>query len=346
MSVKLSDVAEAAKVSVGTVSNVLNSPSKVAAATVERVTKVIEELGYVRNDAARQLRVGRSRSVGFIVPNIANPYFGEVVRGAEARAMEHGLTLLVGSSTLEESREDSYIDTFIEQQVSGIVVTHGRDPERFQRIAAKGTPVVMLGAESASESIPSVSVNDEMGGYLAASHLINVGRTRIAFVGGPLSTPAVTARLDGARRAVREALPSARVEVIELSHPGLESGRNAGNAIKERRPDERPDAVFTMNDFVAFGVLQAFLDQPTISVPDDIALIGYDDVYLAAAAAVPLSSIRQPAALMGHTAIDLLVAQLTGSLAERDSHIRFTPELVTRRSTATYRARISAGPLS
>lgn len=329
MSVSVKDVAAAASVSVGTVSNVLNRPDKVAPETVARVHAAIDRLGFVRNDAARQLRAGRSRSIGLIVLDSANPFFAEVARGAEDRAAAVGMSVLLGNSDQNPARESAYLDLFREQRVNGVLLTPHDLGAPVLRDA--GIPLVLVDAELPGGEVPSVAVDDVEGGHLAVSHLLETGRRRIAFVGGPLSIRQVADRLEGARRALA-AVPSATLEVIELDALTVLRGREAGEMLAHRAPDERPDAVFCANDLLAVGVLQGTAILGDIRVPDDLALIGYDDIDFAQSTVVPLSSIRQPAREIGATAIDLLLATL-GDLEAPAQNVRFRPELVVRAST-------------
>ena len=333
MAVSVRDVAAAASVSVGTVSNVLNRPDKVAPATVERVTTAIAELGFVRNDAARQLRAGRSRSIGLVVLDVRNPFFTDVARGAEDRAAEDNMTILLGNSDENGDRERAYLDLFEEQRVHGVLISPlGDDETRLQRLRGRDTPVVLVDRVSEDRNLSSVSVDDVVGGELAVRHLIETGRRRIAFVGGPMGIRQVADRLAGARRAV-EAEPDATLEVIETESLTVLEGRAAGEAIRERAAGERPDAVFAANDLLAMGVLQALNMLGSVRVPDDVALIGYDDIDFASAAVVPLSSIRQPASLIGYTAVDLLLKEAASGEGFTPEQVVFQPELVVRDST-------------
>jgi len=333
MAVSVRDVAAAASVSVGTVSNVLNRPDKVAPATVARVLAAIEELGFVRNDAARQLRAGRSRSIGLVVLDVRNPFFTEVARGAEDRAAEDGMTILLGNSDENVDREHAYLDLFEEQRVHGVLISPlGDDLPRLERLRRRGTPVVLVDRESEDRSISSVSVDDVVGGSLAVRHLIETGRRRIAFVGGPTSIRQVADRLEGARRAVAEA-PGVTLEVVDTESLTVLQGRAAGEAIRQRPASELPDAIFAANDLLAVGVLQALIMLGSVRVPEDIALIGYDDIDFAAAAVVPLSSIRQPASLIGSTAVDLLLREADAGDGFTPEQVEFQPELVVRDST-------------
>lgn len=334
MAVSVREVAAAAGVSVGTVSNVLNRPDKVAEGTVQRVRDAIDELGFVRNDAARQLRAGRSRSIGLIVLDAGNPFFADVARGAEARADEDRLSVLLGNSDEDAARENGYLDLFREQRVNGVLITPASDDVAgIQRLADSGTPVVLVDHEIPGSGFCSVSVDDVEGGYLATRHLLEIGRRRIAFLAGPGSIAQVANRLEGARRAVAEE-PDAELEVIEVPALTVLHGREAGESIVERVAAERPDAVFAANDLLAVGLMQALTILGSVRVPEDIALIGYDDIDFASATVVPLTSIRQPARLIGHTAVDLLLRSIDDPEGDYERNVRFRPELVVRASTA------------
>jgi LacI family transcriptional regulator len=333
MAVSIRDVAERAGVSVGTVSNVLNKPDRVSEAVATRVHDAIRELGYVRNDAARQLRAGRSSSVGLVVLDARNPFFTDVARGAEDAAAEHGVAVLLGDSDEKPEREAAYLDLFEEQRVRGVLVSPlGDIRERLQRMRALGTPVVLVDRMADDSSLSSVSVDDVAGGRTAVAHLLETGRRRIAFVGGPLALRQVADRLAGAQHAVA-AVPDAQLEVLEGSALSVSEGRRMGEQLVARDPADRPDAVFTANDLLAVGLLQALVMRGGVRVPDDIALIGFDDIDFASATIVPLSSLRQPSRLIGQTALGILLEEADDpTLAPRQ--VVFQPELVIRESSA------------
>ena len=331
MAVKIKDVAAHAGVSVGTVSNVLNGRDTVSPGVVERVRAAIDALGYVRNDAARQLRAGRSRAIALVVLDVGNPFFAAVARGAEARAADDGYVVLLGSSGADADQERLYVDQFREQRVAGVLLTPAdAGGDVVEHLAAAGIPVVLVDEQTAGDDVCTVSVDDVEGGHLAVAHLLERGRRRIAFVAGPLSTRQVADRLAGARRAVAD-VEGASLEVIEADAMTVLAGRAAGEELRERA--DRPDAVFAANDLLAVGVLQALTMLGGIRVPDDIALVGYDDIDFAAATVVPLTSVRQPAEALGSTAVDLLLRQLDGGVDPAERQVRFQPELVVRASS-------------
>jgi len=331
MSASIKDVAVHAGVSVGTVSNVLNHPSRVSSATVTRVQTSISELGFVRNDAARQLRAGESRTIALLVFDAANPFFTALARGAEDAATEEGYSVILANSSESQEREHSYLDLFEEQRVRGILVSpYGEVEERLSALKKFGIPSVLVDRVSEKQLFSSVSVDDHAGGSIAAKHLLNLGRTKLGFVGGPLEIPQVADRLQGAKDALR-LTPTATLTVFETSATTVLEGRRAGEEISALPRDERPTALFAANDLVAIGLLQALVATGSLQVPEDIAIVGYDDIDFATSAIVPLTSIRQPSALMGETALKLLSEEALDP-AQRPRRVVFQPELVIRDS--------------
>jgi LacI family transcriptional regulator len=334
VSASVKDVAALAGVSVGTVSNVLNRPEKVSADVISRVQAAIDELGFVRNDAARQLRAGRSRSIGLVVLDAANPFFTELARGAEDKAAAEHFTVLVGNSNEDAGREAAYLDLFEQQRVRGVLLSPvGNVVPRLEQLRGRGIPTVLVDRQTDNLSFSSVAVDDLAGGQMAAAHLLSLGRRRIVFVGGPSGIRQVADRLDGARKAIGE-VPGASLEVVETESLTVLSGRAAGEAIRLRPAATRPDAIFAANDLLATGLLQGLMLMGDVQVPQQIALIGYDDIEFAAAAVVPLSSIRQPSALIGSTALELLLREAGSESGFVPTQIVFPPELVVRASTA------------
>lgn len=332
MTVSVRDVAALAGVSVGTVSNVLNRPEKVADETVERVRGAIAQLGFVRNDAARQLRAGSSHSVGLIVLDVGNPFFTDLARGAEDRAARFGLSVLLGNSDENPARESAYLDLFEAQQVTGVLISPLDDAsQRIEHLRARGIPTVLVDRRADTSRYSSVSVDDVLGARLAIEHLAAVGCSHVAFVGGPQHIRQVSDRLAGARSAA--AGSGIRLEIIDTDSLTVLQGRRAGHSIGQRSAADRPDGVFAANDLLALGVLQG-LTATGIRVPDDVALIGYDDIEFASSASVSLSSVKQPARLIGEAALQLLLDEIDAGDRFEHRHVQFEPELVVRESTA------------
>ncbi|MFG1946622.1 LacI family DNA-binding transcriptional regulator [Nonomuraea sp. NPDC048826] len=332
----IKEVAQLARVSVGTVSNVLNRPEIVSPPTRERVFEAIRELGFVRNEVARHLRVGRSRTVGLVVLDVSNPFFADVAQGAESVADEHDTMMMLCNSAADPDRERRHLDQLEQQRVLGVLITpvDAASP-RLAQLTARGTPVVLVDSAAAGPQC-SVAVDDRLGGRLAAAHLVERGHRRIAFVGGPLSIKQVADRRDGASAAVAAAGEGAELVDFEITSLGVAAGRAAGERLAALPEAQRPTAAFCANDLLALGFLQA-MSLRGLRVPDDVAIVGYDDIDFAAAAAVPLSSVRQPRELLGRTAIELLLEEVTAADEHRHRQVIFQPDLVVRESSKAVR---------
>lgn len=339
----IKEVARHAGVSVGTVSNVLNHPHLVAEATRKRVLAAIEELGFVRNESARQLRAGSSRIIGLVVLDVANPFFTDVARGAEAEADAVGSVVTLSNSGEDAERERRHLDLLLQQRVQGLLITpvDTANPQ-LDRFIARGIPVVLVDRGAGRKNLCSVAVDDRLGGRLAVSHLVERGHERIAYVGGPFSIDQVADRHRGAEEALA---PGTRLEVVETAALRVVEGQRAGAIIAERPASRRPTAVFCANDLLALGVLRE-LTHRGLRVPDDVAIVGYDDIDFAAAAAVPLSSVRQPRDELGRAAMKLLLEELQEGSSHRHRQLVFEPDLVVRESsdlTRPRRRRTSSG---
>ena len=335
--VSVKDVAALAGVSVGTVSNVVNSSAVVSDATRQRVEDAIAKLGWVRNESARQLRAGRSRSIGMVVMDIANPFFTDIVSGVEDYVQELGYTVQLGNSAQQASRELRQLKLFEEQRVRGVLLAPIRGMgDRVARLRRQGIPVVLVDRAAVSADICSVSVDDVEGGRLAVAHLVDLGHQRIIFVGGPSGLQQVRDRSLGAQIAASRIPVDNALVTISTQRLDTESGVAAAAEIAGLPLERRPSAVFAANDLLAIGLLQGFVTHG-LRVPQDVAIIGYDDIGFAAAAAVPLSSIRQPSQTLGRRAAELLFAEvdaIEGELPHAHQQVQFLPELVVRRSTA------------
>lgn len=332
--VTLRDVALRAGVSTATISNALNRPELLSKKTLQHVRAAIDAAGYITDDTAKQLRVGVSRSIGVIVSDTGNPFYAELLHGLEDAAAAQGLYVLHANSNGSLEREADYVRFMESQRVRGLILApSGSVPDAVLEMAERGTPFVVLGETTDDASYPTVSGDDTRGGTLAAKHLVDRGRRHIAFVGGPLSVPQLANRLSGARNATRDT-DGVQFEVIETDDHTVAAGMRAGEAILARPAAERPDALQAGNDLLAIGLVQALTASGGVRVPEDIAIIGYDDVPFAASAVVPLSTVRHPGPLIGRTALDLLLSELDEPNSTYRRHLVFLPELVVRESTA------------
>ena len=332
MSVSLRDVAKAAKVSVGTVSNVLNRPEVVAPETLARVQGTIKDLGFVPNGFARHLRSGNSRTLGLIVPDVANPFFTEVARGVEDAASKRDYAVFLCNSDESATKEDRYINILIEQQVRGVLITPTDvKSDRLDAMRERGIAVTLVDREIKGRKQCSVSVDDVHGGQLGIEYLTGLGHTDIAWVCGPDSIPQVADRGAGVAKAAKFA--GAKVETIRVSLMNTTQGEEAAKKILALKTI--PTAIFCANDLLALGVMRT-LRENKFKIPEQVSVLGYDDIEFAASAAVPLSSIAQPAYQMGVTAADLLLNECEEAETHEHQQIRFQPQLVERASTGKH----------
>jgi LacI family transcriptional regulator len=327
------DVAAAAGVSLGTVSNVLNRPALVSPTTRTRVEQAMAHLGFVRNESARQLRMGTSRTLAYVMLDASNPFFTDVAQGMELAAEGADISLFLCNSNNSPAREESHLAHLLQQRVQGILLTP-LDPQAasIDAAAGRGVPLVLVDRRRSDQEYCSVAVDDELGGRLAVEHLVDRGHRRIAFVGGPVSLGQVHDRLAGARHAWAQAGRAASdLTVVPTEALTVAQGRGAGERIAGLPGSRRPTAAVCANDLTALGLLQQVIGSGR-SVPDDLAIVGYDDIYFAAAAAVPLTSVRQPRQELGRMAAELVLSE--GEPGHLHRQVIFEPELIARASTA------------
>lgn len=333
MSVSLRDVASKAQVSVGTVSNVLNRPEIVSALTLERVQKTIKDLGFVPNAFARHLRAGFSRTLGLVVPDVANPFFTEVARGVEDVASRRGYAVFLCNSDESAFKEEKYINVLIQQQVRGILITPSdREPAHLEALLDRGIAVTLLDRETNSRNQCSVSVDDIRGGEIAIEYLVSLGHKEIAWVCGPESIPQVAERGIGVANAAK----IAEISINTIRVPLMNAGKGEQAAHEILALPHLPTAVFCANDIVALGVMKTLLDHG-VRIPEQVSLIGYDDIAFAPSAAIPLTSIAQPAYQLGVASAELIISECEDGDSHAHQQIRFQPKLIVRSSTSQRR---------
>lgn len=335
--VGIRDVAAAAGVSISTVSNALNRPEIVSDELAARVRQVADELGYVPLRAAQQLRQGRSGLVGMSVINIANPFFADLVAGAESAVAQNGRRVLVGNTNDELAKESDHLELFEWVHVDGMLLAPFGSPDTWmRRVRESRIPAVLVDAVDETGEFSSVSFDDVAGGRLATEHLLSLGRTRLAFVGARDEVRQIRDRLRGAEQAV-EAHGGATLERIWTERVNSEVGRAFGHQIADRAPQNRPTGLVVPNDHLAIGIVSTLVSRG-VRVPEDIAIVGYDDIEFAGVASVPLTSVHQPAREMGHRAAELLLARIAGETSEVENVV-YEPTLSVRESTVGRTAR-------
>jgi LacI family transcriptional regulator len=302
------DVAKRARVSVATVSAVLNDSAFVSADLKGRVESAVAALGYQPNLLARSMAKQRTQTVGMIVPDIANPFFPEVVRGAEDTAHAGGYTLLIASSDNDLKKEEIYLRLFLAKRVDGIILTKapGRLPQELQRsLARAGVPVVLLARTVPGFATDVVELDDKGAAYEGVTHLLRLGYGRVGFIGGLRGASTSRKRLDGYRAALRDwKLKFDRALVVEGDFR-VESGYQAGLSLLKARPD----AVFIANYLMTVGFMEA-LRQYRLRCPEDVALVTCDDYPWMDSFSPRLTTIDLPKRELGAAAAQLLVERI------------------------------------
>jgi LacI family transcriptional regulator len=291
----------------------------------------------VRNESARHLRAGSSRTIGLVVLDIANPFFTDLARAVEDVASEQGLAVILCNSADDAVRETRYLDLLTEQRVQGVLITPtGELSPALDAVRRRGVPLVLVDRRSTDPEQCSVAVDDVLGGRLAAEHVLERGHRRIAFVGGSSGLPQIQERHAGVLAAVRDRCGSDDgLTVLSPAQLTVAGGREAAELIIGLPAARRPTAVLCANDLLALGVLQEMVRRG-FAVPGDMAIVGYDDIEFAAAAAVPLSSVRQPREELGRTAATLLLQEVEDP-HHQHRHVVFDPELIVRESSVATR---------
>lgn len=332
----LREVAHAAGVSLSTVSNVLNNPQIVAEETRRRVEEAMVGVGFVRNRAARQLRGSPSTVVGCIVLDVSNPYFAELARGMEDRLAEEDCVLVLSSTDVDPERQARQLRTLEELGVLGVMVSPAAGPlDPLVETARRGTPVVLVDHPAGGLPLCAAAVDHERGGVLAARQLLDAGHRRLVFVREALDVHSTAARVEGARRAVREAGldPRSALAEIRLQRHGssglIENAQEIVGELLAIRP--RPTGVLCFNDITAIGVLRG-LSRSGVAVPEQMSVVGYDDVPFAAQLSPPLTTVRQPTYELGRAAATMLLAERQPG--HRHGESLFAPQLAVRGTVA------------
>ncbi len=306
--VSIKDIARAAGVSHPTVSRALANSPLVAPATRERIQRIARELGYTPSAIARGLASRRTATLGLVVTTIADPFIAEVAQGIEQTALDHGYSVILCNCNAEPERELACVRSLHEKRVDGIIVTSSRVGSLYVDLLSElGVPIVLINNQHAGRYVYSIRTDDVAGGRLVGEYLAGLGHRRIAYIAGPSSAHSSAERLEGCRAALHERgldIPT------EWAVPGTGNpdGGQAGVA-RLLASASRPSAIFCYNDMTAFGALSA-LKEAGVRVPQDISLIGYDDIAFARLVDPPLTTVAQAKYTLGQqatlTMLDLL----------------------------------------
>lgn len=343
------DVAKVAGVSASTVSNVINGRGdKMRAETRQRVLAAIESLKYTPNSAARQLKSGQNTTIGLIIPSAANPFWGAVAHHVERAARKFGYRLLICNAERDRDVEARYAETLLGSGVTGVILgSSPLDFEHLRDLVERGLKIAAFDQrvrEVETGVTCCVSVDQELGGMLAAQHLIGLGHKRIGVVTGPIKTNSRIVRVNGVRAALARAkltLPDElRWQGGGVTGFGDMEGSELGRiGIRELlSQDDPPTAVVCGNDMYALGAYAGARDLG-FRVPDDISIVGFDDIAMSEIVHPPLTTIRQPVPAMAELIVHLLIRRVEGdAIAADEAYVNVPPQLIVRGSTAAPRA--------
>lgn len=329
--VTIKDVAREAAVSGSTVSHVINGTRYVSPETAQRVEAAIARLGFRPSGVAQALKGGRTCAIGMVVTSSTNPFFAELIHAVETACFARGYSLILCNSEDDSEKFQTYLDTLRSKRIDALVILSANaKPGLTARLAAKaGVPVVAIDEEDAG---PATSVVDDSltGGALAARYLTGYGFFRIACVSGPESHPRSAIRLRGFSEGLAEAGLSLDPGLVIRSDLSVSGGYRAMRTLLALPDEKRPQAVFCFNDVMAFGALSAAQEQG-LRVPEDISVMGYDDIELAAFTAPALTTIRQPVSELGQEAARIIIDHLESG-ETMPGLIKLQPQLARRRS--------------
>lgn len=332
--VNIKDIARLANVSHTTVSRALNNKSRIRPETKEKILSIAREVNYRPNFIARSLVMKRTKTIGLVITTIANPFYTELSQGIETTARQLGYNIIFCSTNYDLSTEKQYIEMLRSKGVDGIIFTsaHIGDPNIVE-LAEEGFPIILVNRRTyhprVKERVDYVGVDNHLGGYMAVEHLIRLGHQRIGVVGGSSESSVGLERLEGGKKAL-EAYGVEQQEEYFLGGNFLkESGYQGGKRFLQMA--EPPSAIFATNDYMAIGVYQALVEEG-VKVPEEIALIGFNDIELSGIRGIDLSTIGQKKFEMGTVAVELLVKRIEGGESGPPKEILLKPELVIRKT--------------
>jgi LacI family transcriptional regulator len=325
------DVAKRAGVAPITVSRVINNSGYVSAATRARVEAAVAELGYVPNRLARSLRLKQTKTLALVLTDITNPFWTTVARGVEDAANEAGFNVILCNTDESETKQEEYLTVLLQKQVDGILlVPAGSTAEQIELIQNQNVPVVVIDRRVPHTQVDVVRADSKGGAYQLVRHLLELGHRRIAVLSGPRTVSTATDRVDGYRRALAEADMNGKAECVYYGRFNQASGYEMAQEALSLSP--MPTAMFAVNNFIAVGAWRA-LREAGLRVPEDMALVAFDDLTSGLVIEPFLTVADQPAYEMGQRATELLLARLSGAAAEAIQEIVLPAKIIVRRSS-------------
>ncbi len=333
----IKEVAELAGVSIGTASNVISGTRRVGKARMARVLAAVKELDYHPNEVARSLKVKQTKMLGMVLPDITNPFFSDLIRGAEDAALERGYLLLTANTDEQVEREKRIVAALRSRRVDGILLaaTASRSETHLKSVAAAGVPIVCLDRMAPGLAVDAVLADNVRGTQECVRHLIRAGHREIAIITGSLELQIAGERLGGYRAALEEAGIQYSRDLVMEGDFREESGYRLGKELLLRR--ERPSAIFACNGVMMLGLLLA-LDELGVRCPEEIALATFDDLPFAHSFHPHLTAVAQPANRIGYEGANLLIDRVEGKRTGDPVIVRLPPELKIRESTRDYRS--------
>lgn len=331
--VTIKDIAQKVQISYATVSRALNNRPEVKEETRRKVLQAAREMGYRPNRIARSLVTKRSQCIGLIVPDIMNPFFAELAWGVDEAATAKGYNVYLCNTNWNEKRELTYLNLLVSRQTDGIILASARDEgTNVEKFIEKNLPLVVVNSLFQEFGCHQVMIDNVRGGYLAADHLIGLGHERIGFVGGLEHVKATVDRLEGLKIALDEKGLTLDERFISFGAYSWESGYAQMKRLLAGDGAERPTAIFAANDIVALGVMQA-ADESGLKVPQQLALVGFDDIDFSAYHKVQLTTVSQKKKDLGECAVEIILEQLNGSSGSPEQEqIVLQPALVVRKT--------------
>lgn len=329
--VKLADVAELAGVSAATVSRVVNDPEMVRAPTRLRVEEAIRRLGYRPSRVARRLRVrsGCATLIGLVIPDLQNPFFADLARGVEDAAQKAGYTVLIGNADEDPDKEQRYLEVMRAESADGVILPPaGSSSPAAEELLRSGTPIVCVDRRLSSTRVDVAVIDNVRGAYDATAHLARLGHRRIGFVHGQLQLSTSRERLQGYHDALRDHGLEADPDLTRAGDSRQQSGR--AGALELLQSAQPPSALLVGNSMMTLGALEG-IRELGLRIPDEIALVGYDDMPWALAIDPPLTVVRQPGYELGVRAMEMLLQRIADP-GRTPAVVMLEPELVVRRS--------------
>lgn len=331
--VTIKDVAKLSGVSIATVSRAIAEPQKVSEKTREKVMKAVAQSGYVANTLARNFRRRRSNTVVVLVPDIANPFFSNIIQGIERVANTHQYRILLGDTQGEEAHERVYAELVSQRQADGVICLGRSIPFPYRKgrksLDPDWPPFAMACEYHGEIPVPTVCIDNVTASEEAVTHLLNLGHKRVAFINGPEDSPLCEDRLLGYKRAMRKARAPLNGRWVQSGDFTLASGYACMQDLLKLA--ERPTALFCANDEMAIGAMQACRDQG-LELPEDMSIVGFDDIAFAAYTHPRLTSVHQPRNRIGEQVMMLMLDMLQGKTVAK-SRIVLPHELIVRDST-------------